>query len=238
MGYPVYKRVLIKISGEALAHDNKNGDLYDFAFMDKVASVIKKCADEGVQVAVIVGAGNIWRGAKGTAISRCRGDHMGMLATVINALALQDTFLRAGIDAKVLSSVEMNTFADFYTQRDANDMLNAGKVVILAGGSGVPFFSTDTPAVVRAAEIGADAVFMAKNVDGLYTADPKVDPTAQKIEDITYSEILEKNLRAFDMTAVSFCNDNDITSFAFALSNPDNIYDIIMGKKTGTKMHK
>ncbi|MBE6548399.1 MAG: UMP kinase [Ruminococcaceae bacterium] len=238
MGYPVYKRVLIKISGEALAHDNKNGDLYDFAFMDKVASVIKKCADEGVQVAVIVGAGNIWRGAKGTAISRCRGDHMGMLATVINALALQDTFLRAGIDAKVLSSVEMNTFADFYTQRDANDMLNAGKVVILAGGSGVPFFSTDTPAVVRAAEIGADAVLMAKNVDGLYTADPKVDPTAQKIEDITYSEILEKNLRAFDMTAVSFCNDNDITSFAFALSNPDNIYDIIMGKKTGTKMHK
>ena len=238
MGCPVYKRVLIKISGEALAHDNQKGELYDFDFMDKVASVIKKCADEGVQVAVIVGAGNIWRGAKGTAISRCRGDHMGMLATVINALALQDTFLRAGIDAKVLSSVEMNTFADFYTQRDANDLLNAGKVVILAGGSGVPFFSTDTPAVVRAAEIGADAVLMAKNVDGLYTADPKVDPSAQKIEDITYSEILEKNLRAFDMTAVSFCNDNDITSFAFALSNPDNIYDIIMGKKTGTKMHK
>ncbi len=238
MGCPVYKRVLIKISGEALAHDNKKGELYDFNFMDKVASVIKKCVDEGVQVAVIVGAGNIWRGAKGTAISRCRGDHMGMLATVINALALQDTFLRAGMDARVLSSVEMNTFADFYTQRDANDLLNAGKVVILAGGSGVPFFSTDTPAVVRAAEIGADAVLMAKNVDGVYTADPKTDPTAQKIEDITYSEILEKNLRAFDMTAVSFCNDNDITSFAFALSNPDNIYDIIMGRSTGTKMHK
>lgn len=238
MGCPVYKRVLIKISGEALAHDNDKGDLYDFGFMDKVASVIKKCVDEGVQVAVIVGAGNIWRGAKGTAISRCRGDHMGMLATVINALALQDTFLRAGMDARVLSSVEMNTFADFYTQRDADELLKQGKVVILAGGSGVPFFSTDTPAVVRAAEIQADAVLMAKNVDGLYTADPKVDPSAQKIEDITYSEILEKNLRAFDMTAVSFCNDNNITSFAFALSNPDNIYDIIMGKKTGTKMHK
>ena len=238
MGCPVYKRVLIKISGEALAHDNDKGDLYDFGFMDKVASVIKKCADEGVQVAVIVGAGNIWRGAKGTAISRCRGDHMGMLATVINALALQDTFLRVGMDARVLSSVEMNTFADFYTQRDADELLKQGKVVILAGGSGVPFFSTDTPAVVRAAEIQADAVLMAKNVDGLYTADPKVDPSAQKIEDITYSEILEKNLRAFDMTAVSFCNDNNITSFAFALSNPDNIYDIIMGKKTGTKMHK
>ena len=238
MSCPVYKRVLIKISGEALAHDNGKGDLYDFDFMDNVATVIKKCVDEGVEVAIIVGAGNIWRGAKGTAISRCRGDHMGMLATVINALALQDTFLRHGMDARVLSSVEMNTFADFYTQRDANDLLKQGKVVILAGGSGVPFFSTDTPAVVRAAEIEADAVLMAKNVDGLYTADPKVDPTAQKIEDITYSEILEKNLRAFDMTAVSFCNDNNITSFAFALSNPDNIYDIIMGKKTGTKMHK
>lgn len=238
MGCPVYKRVLIKISGEALAHDNKKGDLYDFDFIDDVAQVIKRCVDEGVEIAVIVGAGNIWRGARGTAISRCRGDHMGMLATVINALALQDTFQRNGIDARVLSSVEMNTFADFYTQRKANDLLCDGKVVILAGGSGVPFFSTDTPAVVRAAEIGADAVLMAKNVDGVYTADPKSDPTAQKIEDITYSEILEKNLRAFDMTAVSFCNDNEITSFAFALSNPDNIYDIIMGKKTGTKMHK
>lgn len=238
MGCPVYKRVLIKISGEALAHENKMGELYDFDFMDKVASVIKKCVGEGVQVAVIVGAGNIWRGAKGTSISRCRGDHMGMLATVINALALQDTFQRCGMDARVLSSVEMNTFADFYTQRDANDLLNAGKVVILAGGSGVPFFSTDTPAVVRAAEIGADAVLMAKNVDGVYTADPKIDPTAQKIDDITYSEILEKNLRAFDMTAVSFCNDNDITSFAFGLSNPDNIYEIIMGRSVGTKMHK
>lgn len=238
MGCPTYKRVLIKISGEALAHDNKNGDLYDFEFMDKVASVIKKCVDEGVEVAVIVGAGNIWRGARGTAITRCRGDHMGMLATVINALALQDVFIKNGMDARVLSSVEMNTFADFYTQRLANDLLCAGKVVILSGGSGIPFFSTDTPAVVRAAEIGADAVLMAKNVDGLYTADPKVDPTAQRIDDITYTEIIEKNLRAFDMTAVSFCNDNDVTSFAFGLSNPESIYDIIMGKTAGTKMHK
>ncbi len=238
MGCPTYKRVLIKISGEALAHDNKNGDLYDFEFMDKVASVIKKCVDEGVEVAVIVGAGNIWRGARGTAITRCRGDHMGMLATVINALALQDVFIKNGMDARVLSSVEMNTFADFYTQRLANDLLCAGKVVILSGGSGIPFFSTDTPAVVRAAEIGADAVLMAKNVDGLYTADPKVDPAAQRIDDITYTEIIEKNLRAFDMTAVSFCNDNDVTSFAFGLSNPESIYDIIMGKTAGTKMHK
>ncbi len=238
MNLPVYKRVLIKISGEALAHDNKDGALYDFDFMNEVAKVIGKCVAEGVQVAVIVGAGNIWRGAKGTSIDRCRGDHMGMLATVINAIALQDVFEQNGIKAKVLSSVEMNTFVDFYTQRRAVELLEEGKVVILAGGSGVPFFSTDTPAVVRAAEIKADAVLMAKNVDGLYTADPKVDPNAQKISDITYSEILEKNLRAFDMTAVSFCNDNAITSFAFALSNPENIYDIIMGKTTGTKMHK
>ena len=238
MDCPVYKRVLIKISGEALAHDNKNGSIYDFDFMGQITKVIKKCVDAGVQVAAIVGAGNIWRGAQGTNINRCRADHMGMLATVINALALQDSFIQGGMDARVLSSVEMNTFADFYTQRKANDLLNEGKVVILGGGLGAPFFSTDTPAVVRAAEIGADAVLMAKNVDGLYTADPKTDPTAQKISDITYSEILEKNLRAFDMTAVSFCNDNAITSFAFALSNPENIYDIIMGKTTGTKMHK
>lgn len=238
MGCPAYKRVLIKISGEALAHDNQNSDLYDFDFMDKVATVIKRCVDEGVEVAVIVGAGNIWRGAKGTAITRCRGDHMGMLATVINALALQDVFIKNGMDARVLSSVEMNTFADFYTQRHANDLLCSGKVVILSGGSGIPFFSTDTPAVVRAAEIGADAVLMAKNVDGLYTADPKVCPDAKKIDDITYSEIMARDLRAFDMTAVSFCNDNDITSFAFALSQPDSIYDIIMGRSVGTKMHK
>lgn len=238
MSNPVYKRVLIKISGEALKN-NCETDILDFNFMDKVISSIGKCLDKGVQVAVIIGAGNIWRGArKGVGMNRTRADHMGMLATVINALAFQDACIRNGIEAKVLSSVEMNTFADFYTQRDADRFLNEGKVVIFGGGLGAPYFSTDTPAVVRAAEIGADIVLMAKNIDGLYSADPKKDPTATRYDDISYSEILEKNLKAFDLTAISFCNENDINSFAFGLSDPDNIYRAVMGEAIGTKMHK
>lgn len=238
MSNPAYKRVLIKISGEALAHDCKT-NILDFDFMDKVVTSIKKCLDVGVEVAIICGAGNIWRGAqKGVGMNRARADHMGMLATVINALALQDAFIRHGVDAKVLSSVEMNTFADFYTQRDADKYLSEGKVVIFGGGLGVPYFSTDTPAVVRAAEIGADIVLMAKNVDGLYSADPKKDSSAVRYDDVTYAEILEKNLKAFDLTAISFCNENNIDSFAFALSDPDNIYRAVMGEAVGTKMHK
>ena len=238
MSKPVYKRVLVKISGEAL----KNGcetDILDFDFVDKVVNSIQKCLNEGVEVAVIVGAGNIWRGArKGVGMNRTRADHMGMLATVINALALQDAFIRHGIEAKVLSTVEMNTFADFYTQRDADRYLSEGKVVIFGGGLGAPYFSTDTPAVVRAAEVGADVVLMAKNVDGLYSADPKKDPNAVRYDDVTYAEILEKNLKAFDLTAVSFCNENGIDCYAFGLSDPDNIYNAVMGSAIGTKMHK
>ncbi len=238
MSDPIYKRVLVKISGEALKN-NCEKEILDFDFMDKVVKSIEKCLKAGVQVAVIIGAGNIWRGArKGVGMNRTRADHMGMLATVINALAFQDACLRNGVDAKVLSSVEMNTFADFYTQRDADRYLNEGKVVVFGGGLGAPYFSTDTPAVVRAAEIGADAVLMAKNVDGLYTADPKTDPEAKRYDDVTYAEILEKNLKAFDLTAVSFCNENDIDCYAFALSDPENIYNAVMGNAKGTKMHK
>ncbi len=238
MSKPIYKRILVKISGEALKNGCEN-DILDFDFVDKVVDSIDKCLKAGVEVAIIVGAGNIWRGArKGVGMNRARADHMGMLATVINSLALQDAFIRHGIDAKVLSSVEMNTFADFYTQRDADRYLSEGKVVIFGGGLGAPYFSTDTPAVVRAAEIGADIVLMAKNVDGLYTADPKKDPTAVRYNDVTYAEILDKNLKAFDLTAVSFCNENDIDCYAFALSDPENIYRTVMGNTTGTKMHK
>jgi len=238
MSNPIYKRVLIKISGEAL-NNGCESNILDFDFVDRVVSSVSKCLDAGVQVAMIVGAGNIWRGArKGVGMNRTRADHMGMLATVINALALQDAFIRAGKEAKVLSTVEMNTFADFYTQRDADRYLNEGKVVIFGGGIGAPYFSTDTPAVVRAAEIGADIVLMAKNVDGVYSADPKKDPSASRYNDISYSEILEKNLKAFDLTAISFCNENDIDSFAFGLSDPDNIYRAVMGEAIGTRMHK
>lgn len=238
MSKPIYNRVLVKISGEALQNGDKS-EILDFDFMDKVVEAIDKCLKEGVQVAIIVGAGNIWRGArKGVGMNRARADHMGMLATVINSLALQDAFLRHNIDAKVLSSVEMNTFADFYTQRDADKYLSEGTVVIFGGGLGAPYFSTDTPAVVRAAEINADIVLMAKNVDGLYTADPKKDPNAKRYDDVTYSEILEKDLKAFDLTAVSFCNENNIDCYAFALSDPENIYRAVMGEAIGTKMHR
>lgn len=238
MSKPIYNRVLVKISGEALQNGDKS-EILDFDFMDKVVEAIDKCLKEGVQVAIIVGAGNIWRGArKGVGMNRARADHMGMLATVINSLALQDAFLRHNIDAKVLSSVEMNTFADFYTQRDADKYLSEGTVVIFGGGLGAPYFSTDTPAVVRAAEINADTVLMAKNVDGLYTADPKKDPNAKRYDDVTYSEILEKDLKAFDLTAVSFCNENNIDCYAFALSDPENIYRAVMGEAIGTKMHR
>lgn len=238
MAKPIYKRVVLKISGEALKNNHAT-DIIDFDFMDKVVLSVEKCLKAGVEVAIIVGAGNIWRGArKGVGMNRSRADHMGMLATVINALALEDAFLRHGIDARVLSTVEMNTFADYYTQRDADRLLSEGKVVIFGGGSGIPYFSTDTPAVVRAAEVSADAVLMAKNVDGVYSADPKVDPTAVRYDDITYAEILEKNLHAFDLTAMSFCAENDIDTFAFALSDPENIYDAVMGNARGTKMHK
>ena len=238
MAKPIYKRVVLKISGEALKNNHET-DTIDFDFMDKVVDSVGKCIEAGVEVAIIVGAGNIWRGArKGVGMNRTRADHMGMLATVINALALQDAFLRHNIDARVLSTVEMNTFADFYTQRDADRLLSEGKVVIFGGGSGMAYFSTDTPAVVRAAEIGADAVLMAKNVDGVYSADPKRDPDAVRYDDITYAEILDKNLKAFDLTAISFCNENDISSFAFALSDPENIYAAVMGEVNGTKMHR
>ena len=238
MATPIYNRILVKISGEALQNGQK-ADILDFDFVDKVVDSVAKCRDAGVEVAIIVGAGNIWRGAKkGVGMNRARADHMGMLATVINSLALQDAFERHGIPAVVLSSVEMNTFADFYTQRDADKHLKEGKIVIFGGGLGAPYFSTDTPAVVRAAEIGADVVLMAKNVDGLYTADPKTDPTATRYDDVTYAEILDKNLKAFDLTAVSFCNENDIDCYAFALSDPENIYRAVMGNTTGTKLHK
>ena len=226
---PRYKRILLKLSGEALAPKCRENGILDFAFMDTIAEVLKKCREAGVEIGVVVGAGNIWRGVTGSVkMERARADHMGMLGTCINALALQDAFARQNIDARVLSTVEMNTFADFYTQRDADRLLSEGKVVIFGGGLGAPYFSTDTPAVV----------LMAKNVDGLYTADPKKDPDAKRYDDVTYAEILEKNLKAFDLTAVSFCNENDIDCYAFALSDPDNIYNAVMGTATGTKMHK
>ena len=235
---PRYKRILLKLSGEALAPAVRADGILDFTFIDRVAAVLKKCRDAGVEIGVIVGAGNIWRGVTGSVkMERARADQMGMLATTINALALQDAFLRAGMDTVVMSAVEMDSFADYYTVRHANRCLSEGKIVICACGTGAPYFSTDTAAVLRAAEIGADAILMAKNVDYLYTADPKKDPTAEPIYDITYADVLARGLKAFDLTAVSFCQVNDIESYGFALADPENIYRAVMGESVGTRMH-
>ena len=236
MKTPKYKRVLLKLSGEALSPADGNAIL-DFDFIGTVAKQIKKCVDAGVQVAVLVGAGNIWRGRQGTGMERCRADHMGMLATTINSLALQDVFLREGMDARVMTAMEVRAFADPYTSRGAIEALNAGKVVILGGGSGLPFFSTDTAAALRAAEIEADCLLMAKNIDAIYSADPKLVPDAVRYSDLTYRQVVDQNLRAMDMTSTILCMDNNITSYAFGLADPENIYRVVMGEAVGTAIH-
>lgn len=233
---PKYKRVLLKLSGEALAAGADG--ILNFDFITTVAEALKKCVDAGVQIGVIVGAGNIWRGRQGGSMDRVRADSMGMLATTINALALQDTFIQSGLDAKVMTAVEMEAFADRYVIRRAVEALESGKVVIFGGGLGAPYFSTDTAAALRAAEIGADALLMAKNIDGIYSADPKKDPTAVRYDEITYKEVLDKELKALDLTATSLCMDNDIKCYAFELKDPMNIYKVIMGEKIGTELHK
>ena len=233
---PKYKRVLLKLSGEALAAGADG--ILNFDFITSVAEVLKKCVDAGVEVGVIVGAGNIWRGRQGGKMDRVRADSMGMLATTINALALQDTFIQCGLDAKVMTAVAMDTFADKYVTRDAVKALEQGTVVIFGCGLGAPYFSTDTAAVLRAAEIQADAILMAKNIDGIYSADPRIDPTAVRYDEITYKEVLDKELKALDLTATTFCMDNDIRCYAFELKDPMNIYRVIMGEKIGTELHR
>ena len=235
MATPKYKRILLKLSGEALAAGSDG--ILNHDFVAEVAATIKECHDEGAEIAVIVGAGNIWRGRQGTDMDRVRADQMGMLATTINALALQDAFEHAGLEAVVMTAVEMNVFADQYTARGADAALKAGKVVIFGAGLGSPFFSTDTAAVLRAAEINADIILMAKNVDGVYSADPAKDPSAVRYDEITYKEILEKELKALDMTATTFCMENNISLYAFALKDPKNILRVIMGENVGTVIH-
>ena len=231
-----YKRILLKLSGEALA---AGGDgILNFDFIDRVAEVLVRCREAGVEIGVIVGAGNIWRGRQGGEMDRTGADHMGMLATAINALALQDRFNAAGLDAVVMSAVAMPEFADTFTIRDAKRALGEGKVVVFACGLGQPFFSTDTAAVLRAAEIDADAVLMAKNVDGIYSADPKKDPSAVRYADITYKEVLDKELKALDLSATTFCMDNGICCYAFELRDPENIYRVVMGEHIGTELHR
>jgi uridylate kinase len=233
-GKSAYRRVLIKISGEALAGGKGSG--LDFGFIEKVCLAVKKCTDMGVQTAIVVGGGNFWRGVKdgGGRMERSKADHMGMLATVMNALAVSDRMEQLGMPVTVMTSVPMTTFADVYTRRDAVAALEAGKVVIFGGGTGNPYFSTDTAAALRAAEIGADALLLAKNIDGVYSADPRTDKSAVKYDAISYGEVLEGHLNVMDMTATSLAMDNNIPSVVFALSDPENIVRAVMGENAGT----
>lgn len=233
---PKYKRILLKLSGEALAADCDG--ILNFDFIARVGEVLKKCLEKDVQIGIIVGAGNIWRGRQGGKMNRVRADQMGMLATVINSLALADTFIEMGIPARVMTATPMNSFADLFTARDAIAHLEKGEVVIFGGGTGSPYFSTDTAAVLRGAEIEADAVLMAKNIDGIYSADPKLDPNAVRYDSITYKEVLDKELKALDLSATTFCMENDIHVYAFGLKDPENIYRAVMGEKIGTEIHK
>ena len=227
-----YKRILLKLSGEALA--NKGSEIIDDAFVTRIAAELSRCLAQGVEIGIIVGAGNIWRGRQGVQMDRSRGDYMGMLATAINALALADNFIRAGIDARVMTAMQMPEIGEYYTRDAAVRHLEAGRVVIFAGGTGRPYFSTDTAGALRAIEIGADAILMAKNIDGVYSADPKVDKNAVKYDEITYAEVLSGGLRVIDLTATALCMDNSVPTLVFGLDDPENIYRAAAGEAIGT----
>ncbi|WP_293009697.1 MULTISPECIES: UMP kinase [unclassified Oscillibacter] len=234
MAKPVYKRVLLKISGEALAGDKHTG--LDFEVIGRVCDVIGQCIAMGVQVGVVVGGGNFWRGVKdgGGKMERTRADHMGMLATVLNCLAVADVMEQRGVEVRVQTAVEMRSFAEPYIRSKAIRHLEKGRVVIFGCGTGNPYFSTDTAAVLRAAEIGADVILLAKNVDGVYSADPAKDPSAVKYDSITYDDVLAQHLTVMDSTATSLSMDNHIPVLLFALKDPENIIRAVCGEKIGT----
>lgn len=227
-----YKRVLIKLSGEALAGDDKFGVNLEMTL--RTAKQIKEIVDSGVQVGIVVGGGNFFRGRTGEHIDRPTADYMGMLATVMNALAFQDSLLSIGCEAKVMTAIEIRDMAEGYSRRKALDYLNDGKVVIFGGGTGSPFFTTDTTAALRAAEIGAEVLLLAKNVDGVYSADPNVDPKAVKYDELDYMDIIEKDLKVMDLTAATLCKDTETKIYVFALAEEGNLMRVISGENVGT----
>ena len=226
------KRILLKLSGEALA--NGTGEIYDNNFVDKVAASLKTCKDMGYELAIVVGAGNIWRGRSGGEMDRTAADRMGMLATVINSICLKDALVRAGAEAEVMTAVAMPPFADLYSSDKAISALESGKIVIFGAGLGVPFLSTDTAGAVRAAEIKADAMLMAKNVDYIYTDDPRKNPDAKKLESVKASEVLAMNLKAIDATATAFCMSVGMPIRVFGFKEPDDIVAAVTGSAVGT----
>ena len=234
MSDPVYKRILIKISGEALAGDKKTG--FDFDFMSKVCETVNKCTQMGVEVGIVVGGGNFWRGVKDGEghIERTRADHMGMLATAMNCMAMADVLEQKGVDVRVQTALEIKEVAEPYIRARAVRHLEKGRVVIFGCGVGCPFFSTDTAAVLRAAEIGADVILLAKNIDGVYDCDPAKNANAVKFDAITYDEVLKRRLAVMDSTATSLSMDNHIPVLVFALKDPYNIVRALRGEKIGT----
>lgn len=232
-----YKRVLIKLSGEALG---ENGRLFDFEQIDRVARVIRSVYETGAQIAIVIGAGNIWRGRQGPAakMGAVTGDHMGMLGTMINSLAMQDAIERQGIQTRLQTAVEMTRFAEPYTYRRAMRHLEKGRVVLFACGTGNPFFSTDTAAALRAVEIGADAILLAKNIDGVYDDDPRTNPNAKLLRDITYAEAQQRGLRVMDAAAITICMENKVPAIrVFGLDDPENILRVMQGDDMGTLVH-
>ena len=233
-GRPAYRRILLKLSGEALAGSQGYG--IDPLVIDRIASEVRDVAALGVQIAIVIGGGNIFRGVAASAggMERATADYMGMLATVINALALQDGLEKVGLQTRVLSAIEMRAVAEPYIRRRSIRHLEKGRIVIFAAGTGNPFFTTDTAGALRAVEIGADAIMKATKVDGIYSADPKQDANAQRLERVTYIEVLNRGLQVMDATAISLCMDNKLPIIVFNLRQGGNLRRVIMGEPVGT----
>lgn len=229
---PKYKRILLKLSGESLAGNNKNG--IDFNTVLKICEPIKRCSDMGVQIGIVVGGGNFWRGRTSGSMDRTRADHMGMLATVINALGVSDALEQLGVQVRVQTAIAMQQVAEPYIRSKAVRHLEKDRVVVFGCGTGNPFFSTDTAAALRAAEIDADIIFKATNVDGVYDSDPKKNPNAVKYDSLSFYDVLNKNLGVMDSTAASMCKDNNIPILVFDIGEPENIIKAVTGERIGT----
>lgn len=235
MSKAAYKRVIIKLSGEALAGEKGFG--IDAGMVDYVVDQIKRVTEEGVEVGIIVGGGNFWRGRQAQTMDRSAADHIGMLATVMNAIALQDALEAANVPTRVQTALTITRVAEPYILRKALRHFEKGRVVIFACGTGNPYFSTDTGAALRAAEIHAEVLLLAKNVDGVYDSDPRKNPDAKKLDDISYIDVIKKGLQAMDTTAISLCMENKIPIIAFALHEKDSIVKAVCGEKIGTIIH-
>ena len=230
----MYKRILLKLSGESLAGENKQG--IDTQHLAQYAEQVKSIAERGVQIGIVIGGGNIFRGLSGAqrGFDRVKGDQMGMLATVINALALQSALEAIGQPVRVLTSIRMEPIGDFYSPAKAQRLLDKGNVVILAGGTGAPYFTTDTGSSLRALEIKADVMLKGTRVDGIYTADPEKDPSATKFSEITYDEVIQRGLKVMDMTAIVMCKDNGLPIYVFNMDQVGNLEKVINGEAIGT----